>query len=478
MSLLRRRMMMAFASRGESPLPSGYIRLPYIKCNGNAYIDTGLYGDRNTVIDYQFMITGGSSNGIVGAYAQNAASAMWIVTGYNDAPTQFLNSGLQFTWPFNEVCTAILSSSGIDGTFSHSWSPTGTRTSNTIYIGKSNGSTMNGIVGRIYYCKIYQNGELIREYVPAINETTSEHGLYDKVNGVFYTSIGSSDFSLPIFSGTATGDFSVIVQNSEGTTVSTTNVPVTNGEFNIELPILVKTTMSTWDGTVTIGQRYLFKGQSAITSITQCPVLQTGCESVEQTFMDCTGLTSICGIYAGDATKLSSMFEGCSSLIKAPKMLTTGVKFMDRFFYGCSSLTTVPSYDYSSILNSEASSVSSLSSMFGMCESLVNVAGMSGLQKDTNFRGCVNLSVQSLLNIANTVAVNPKSGWSGFTPELPPTVGGNDSATDYLNIRVSGTAGSTSAGDGSVRVRMYNNDSAKYTEAVNTLANKGWIVNN
>ena len=429
MSLLRRRMMMAFASRGESPLPSGYIRLPYVKCNGNAYINTGLYGDRDTVIDYQFMITGGSSNGIVGAYAQNAANAMWIVTGYNDAPTQFLNGGLQFTWPFNEVCTAILSSSGIDGTFSHSWSPTENRTSNTIYVGKSNGSTMNGIVGRIYYCKIYQDGALIREFVPAVNALTGVHGLYDTVNGVFYASSGSSQFSYPVFSGTATGDFSVAVIESEGDTVSTTTVTVTNGEFNVELPQLTKRTyQSGWGSsavTVTVGQRYSFKGQSAITSITQCPVLQVGCTSVEQTFMNCTGLTSICGIYAGDATKLSSMFEGCSSLIKAPKMLTTGVKFMDRFFYGCSSLTTVPSYDYSSILNSESSSVSSLSSMFGMCESLVNVAGMSGLQKDTNFRGCVNLSVQSLLNIANTVAINPKSGWSGFTPELPPTVGGN-----------------------------------------------------
>lgn len=480
--LLRRRM--ANSSGGESgTLPSGYTAIPYVSCNGSSYIDSGLYGDKGTVIETQFMVTGGGyTTGFFGSYVDQAANTLRISIGNSESSgvVQFLGVSATITIPRNTILSIRMDCNGVTGDINHSLTSGNNRTASTIHVGHVNGSysaSSASFIGKIYGFSIKENGVLMRHYVPAVRESDGVHGFYDTVNDTFNPSLGDP-FGYSSFSGTATENFTVDIVDSDNYIVSTVSVTVTNGEFNTELPILKTTTTTSFSQTTTRGQRYYFGGRTAITSITQCPVIQLSCGRADDTFWNCTGLVSICDVNISDATSLTSMFEGCTSLVRAPRIRTNNVKLMNKMFYGCTSLTYVPEYNYTSILNSESSSISSLSSMFLMCPSLTTIAGMYGLQKDVNFRGCVNLSVDSLLNVANSVATNPKTGWSGYTPEIPPTVGGNDSGSNYLNIRLSGTAGSESAGDGSIRVRMYNDDSAKYTQAVTILANKGWIVNN
>ena len=48
---------------------------------------------------------------------------------------------------------------------------------------------------RLYSCKIYDNGTLVRNFVPAKRNSDSVAGLYDTVNSVFYTSASSTAFS-------------------------------------------------------------------------------------------------------------------------------------------------------------------------------------------------------------------------------------------------------------------------------------------
>lgn len=268
------------------------------------------------------------------------------------------------------------------------------------------------------------------------------------------------------FMGTASGNFTARVYNgSSEVTAKRATVTVSDGKFCVFLPALSS------------GERYFFQGVTALTSITRIPALRSGTGTLENTFKGCSNLVSICDLETTGATSMSAMFRDCVSLVSAPAMNTSSCKFLDFLFYNCSSLVSIPDYDYSAIKNSEASTVSKLSSAFLLCPNLVDIAGMSGLEKDANFRGDINLSVQSLLNIANTVAANPMS-WSGINPTVPPTTGSNDSGTNVLNIRVSGTPGTTTAGDGSVRVRMYNDDPDKYAEAIRIFASKGWAVNN
>ena len=53
--------------------------------------------------------------------------------------------------------------------------------------------------GRIYRCKIWKSGILVRDLVPCYRKADFEPGMYDLVNGVFYTNSGSGTF----FAGTS-----------------------------------------------------------------------------------------------------------------------------------------------------------------------------------------------------------------------------------------------------------------------------------
>ena len=47
-------------------------------------------------------------------------------------------------------------------------------------------------IGKVFSCKIYDNGTLIRDYVPCKRDSDSKSGLYDVVNDVFYTAVNTS----------------------------------------------------------------------------------------------------------------------------------------------------------------------------------------------------------------------------------------------------------------------------------------------
>lgn len=54
----------------------------------------------------------------------------------------------------------------------------------------------NGFKGKIYYCNYYRNGILIRQFVPAMSVSDSTNiGMYDLVNNVYYPSITSAKFT-------------------------------------------------------------------------------------------------------------------------------------------------------------------------------------------------------------------------------------------------------------------------------------------
>ena len=68
----------------------------------------------------------------------------------------------------------------------------------------------------LYYCKIWEKGTLVRYMVPALRNSDSVAGMYDIVNGVFYTNGGTGTF---------------IVSDSR---IKTANVKIFKNENNIE----------------------------------------------------------------------------------------------------------------------------------------------------------------------------------------------------------------------------------------------------
>ena len=48
---------------------------------------------------------------------------------------------------------------------------------------------------KLYYFKIYDNGTLIRDFVPCKVKADNSIGLYDRLTGVFYANMGTGTFT-------------------------------------------------------------------------------------------------------------------------------------------------------------------------------------------------------------------------------------------------------------------------------------------
>ena len=86
----------------------------------------------------------------------------------------------------------------IDNVLYKSWTYENYSTDLPLYIF---GSNHNGVYnygtrffGRVYYAKIWDNDALVRNLIPCYRKTDNAVGMYDTVNGVFYTNQGTGEF--------------------------------------------------------------------------------------------------------------------------------------------------------------------------------------------------------------------------------------------------------------------------------------------
>ena len=102
---------------------------------------------------------------------------------------------------------------------------------NNLWIGtlNNNGSTSQGLQGKIYSCKIWDNGTLIRNYIPCKRNSDNKIGMYDIVNDTFSSSANNYNFiagseaiipnpDYPQTINNVTGDVEVVVTNGKETT--------------------------------------------------------------------------------------------------------------------------------------------------------------------------------------------------------------------------------------------------------------------
>ena len=184
-----------------------FILLEYIEGTGTQYIDTGFIPNQNTrvVIDFQYTSTTsagrlfGCRNTVstdnntqcfaVGTYGRTPPLAYY--TAYNANTYSFGAIDLErHVIDFNKN---VLSYDGeIVNTFS-----TGNFTGyGNIFIFTFNNQTVaNMALARVFSCKIYDNGTLVRDLVPCYRESDNECGLYDVLNKVFYVNKGTGSFN-------------------------------------------------------------------------------------------------------------------------------------------------------------------------------------------------------------------------------------------------------------------------------------------
>ena len=185
------------------PLPDGYTELEYIESTGTQYIDTGVNYSPNIKIEATYKVTDFSQerNYVFGLYgANNASRVQWS----HSTEESFAGFGSQYAYltemPTEDNVYTITVDKGkftlnnqVVADFSSNIDTTDSN--QTIYLFGLNG---NGQVGKqssiiLYSFKVYDNGTLIRDFVP-VKTSDGQIGLYDKVENKFYGNSGSGTF--------------------------------------------------------------------------------------------------------------------------------------------------------------------------------------------------------------------------------------------------------------------------------------------
>ena len=114
-----------------------------------------------------------------------------------------------------------------DGEFTNNYSTTDSFTcANVLTLLCDQDNDRYYMKARIYACKIWDNGTLVRDYVPALRKSDNMAGLYDLVNKVFYTDAAGGNF---IYNTDATNGFYIkgdgsISNLGNGGTITNSNV--------------------------------------------------------------------------------------------------------------------------------------------------------------------------------------------------------------------------------------------------------------
>lgn len=190
---------------GTGLLPDGYAQVQYIESSGTQYIDTGFVPNSNTriLMDCEVLNFGtacyyGVSSVSSGSSTHSQTNIFLLISG----------TSLRCDW-----YGSMVSYSGV-ATGRHTLD----KNKNVALINGVSVITNTDTVGsclysaylfarnvannsvdlysemRLYSCQIYDNGTLVRDYIPCMNDQ-GVYGLYDTVGAQFYTNAGSGSFT-------------------------------------------------------------------------------------------------------------------------------------------------------------------------------------------------------------------------------------------------------------------------------------------
>ena len=187
-------------------LPSAFQEVEYIESTGTQYIDSGWYSKDTDIVECKFEIINQNAlqGGIYGATDTANSFVLLIrnqiIARVGQSKQQASTQNIQLNTIYNTTLSkGLYKENGVDYTFADSdsftldittWLFARNHTSSTA----SGSAYRNPIASKIYFCKIYDNNTLVRNYVPCYRKADNVAGLYDLVNGVFYTNAGTGAF--------------------------------------------------------------------------------------------------------------------------------------------------------------------------------------------------------------------------------------------------------------------------------------------
>lgn len=199
------------------PEVSDYTFLEYIESTGTQYINTGFTPSGTTRFDVGFntsSLVGATGFGTIFGSRQNHYTRGYQLTTYSDDITVLKGHFLYGTSANTPEGLATIRHNVdiVVGSNMHIIYSENTLTSNDVvtdtisaqsftapspiyvFALNENGSATEFSNTKLQFLSIYDNGVLVREYIPAIRKSDGVVGLYDKANDVFYTNAGTGEF--------------------------------------------------------------------------------------------------------------------------------------------------------------------------------------------------------------------------------------------------------------------------------------------
>ena len=179
-------------------LPDGYTQLEYIQSSGSQYINTGFKPNQDTKISItvDFPLSGttwlyggrtSAGSNSLGFLCENGSRYRFDYASSINALT--VKPTGKFTIDSDKNKCYINGELVLTATYTTFTSPVNMY----IFNNNNNGSLSGGSSAKLYNCSIYDNGVLIRSFIPCKNASGTV-GLYDSVNNQFYQNAGSGTF--------------------------------------------------------------------------------------------------------------------------------------------------------------------------------------------------------------------------------------------------------------------------------------------
>lgn len=187
-----------------------YILLEYISLDGDQFVDTGYYSTNKTRVQCKLYLEATQKDGSVAIYGGRTGVGSMSFSLWRTGSSTFrqdygrktqnisLSTSGMFTIDANQNTTVINNKSSyieLSNTFTatHTFKiASNYTTAGGYHDGKYNESRR--FAGKLYYFKISDNGQPIRDYVPVKRISDGAIGLYDKVNKLFYGNDGTGSF--------------------------------------------------------------------------------------------------------------------------------------------------------------------------------------------------------------------------------------------------------------------------------------------
>lgn len=181
-----------------------YSDIEYLESNGSQLLDTGVLSTSNISYEIQYAVIGGGDyiyQCIIGSKdfhnafypycldnANGVASGEYVAYSHDGVEWANLGTNLQrvkTTLKKTGNLFQLSAENGFSKELRHQSNASFSLTSTMNIFGMSAG-TPDYCVAKLYYCKIWDGGTLVRDFVP-MRRIDGQRGLFDKVTNEFYT---------------------------------------------------------------------------------------------------------------------------------------------------------------------------------------------------------------------------------------------------------------------------------------------------